>query len=90
MTFGELCLRLQEYLQHEISNAHLTVSSLATTSGYSSSHVREVLRGSRPLSVAFADAVLSGLQLSVEHLLTEKEQVLLGGAHPGRQQREHR
>ncbi|MEK7403813.1 MAG: helix-turn-helix transcriptional regulator [Acidobacteriota bacterium] len=69
----DLQQRLLEAIRRRLASGELTERSMARLAGISQSHMHNVLKGARGLSLAAADTILRRLNLSVWDLLTPEE-----------------
>jgi transcriptional regulator with XRE-family HTH domain len=73
LTFHDLQQRLLEELRLRVRSGAATERGLARLSGISQSHLHNVLKGKRVLSMEKADDVLRRLQIDILHLIDSEE-----------------
>ena len=73
MTFYELQQRLLEELRQRVRSGAATERGLARTSGISQTHLHNVLKGKRLLSMDKADELLRHLQIDILQLIHPEE-----------------
>ena len=73
MTFHELQQRLLDELRQRVRSGAATERGLARISGISQSHLHNVLKGKRLLSMDKADEVLRSLQIDILRLIHPEE-----------------
>ena len=73
MTFHELQQRLLEELRQRVRSGAATERGLARISGISQSHLHNVLKGKRLLSMDKADEVLRSLEIDILRLIHPEE-----------------
>ncbi len=69
MTFHDLDLRLLHLLNRKVQRGEISQRRLARLSGFTQPHIHKILKGAIRIHAELADALLSCLGLSVEHLL---------------------
>jgi transcriptional regulator with XRE-family HTH domain len=73
MTFHELQQRLLDELRQRVRSGAATERGLARISGISQSHLHNVLKGKRLLSMDKADEVLRSLEIDILRLIHPEE-----------------
>jgi transcriptional regulator with XRE-family HTH domain len=73
MTFYELQQRLLDELRQRVRSGAATERGLARISGISQSHLHNVLKGKRLLSMDKADEVLRSLEIDILRLIHPEE-----------------
>ena len=73
MTFHELQQRLLDELRQRVRSGAATERGLARISGISQSHLHNVLKGKRLLSIDKADEVLRSLEIDILRLIHPDE-----------------
>ena len=73
MTFHELQQRLLNELRQRVRSGAATERGLARISGISQSHLHNVLKGKRLLSIDKADEVLRSLEIDILRLIHPEE-----------------
>ena len=73
MTFHELQQRVLEELRQRVRSGAATERGLARISGISQSHLHNVLKGKRLLSIDKADEVLRSLEIDILRLIHPEE-----------------
>ena len=73
MTFHELQQRLLDELRQRVRSGAATERGLARISGISQSHLHNVLKGKRLLSMDKADEVLRFLEIDILRLIHPEE-----------------
>jgi transcriptional regulator with XRE-family HTH domain len=73
MTFHELQQRLLNELRQRVRSGAATERGLARISGISQSHLHNVLKGKRLLSMDKADEVLRSLEIDILRLIHPEE-----------------
>lgn len=73
LNFAALRERLLETARHKLSNGEFTERGLARSVGLSQPHVHNVLKGTRLLTSAVGDLLLSGLDISLLDVITSGE-----------------
>jgi len=73
MTFHELQQRVLEELRQRVRSGAATERGLARISGISQSHLHNVLKGKRLLSMDKADEVLRSLEIDILRLIHPEE-----------------
>ena len=73
MTFHELQQRLLDELRQRVRSGAATERGLARISGISQSHLHNVLKGKRLLSIDKADEVLRSLEIDILRLIHPEE-----------------
>jgi len=73
MTFHELQQRMLDELRQRVRSGAATERGLARISGISQSHLHNVLKGKRLLSIDKADEVLRSLEIDILRLIHPDE-----------------